>query len=163
MRSANILTVAGAALAGAGLAQVGVANAGPAPRDVSQHINTIRTLSTRQAGAARSVAVAGLANAHICSDPGSCDEAQSVVKIRATAPVESATHCICHASGNGEHSSQLDNDERQAANWNADIAARAPNDTSAPPPEVTGGALPQQMQASMAGLLGFFIMSLVML
>lgn len=37
------------------------------------------------------------------------------------------------------------------------------NPTEAEPTEVTGGALPQPMKASAAGLLGFFIMSLVML
>jgi hypothetical protein len=35
--------------------------------------------------------------------------------------------------------------------------------TDSDPAEVTGGALPQPMKASAAGLLGFFIMSLVML
>lgn len=35
--------------------------------------------------------------------------------------------------------------------------------TDSEPAEVTGGALPQPMKASAAGLLGFFIMSLVML
>ncbi|KAK0389786.1 hypothetical protein NLU13_3359 [Sarocladium strictum] len=35
--------------------------------------------------------------------------------------------------------------------------------TDSKPAEVTGGAFPQPMKASAAGLLGFFIMSLVML
>ncbi|KAK9446065.1 uncharacterized protein VB005_01179 [Metarhizium brunneum] len=38
-----------------------------------------------------------------------------------------------------------------------------PNTTTSHTAEVTGGAIPQQMQASMAGLLGFCIMGLVML
>jgi hypothetical protein len=44
------------------------------------------------------------------------------------------------------------------------MMARATAENSpAAPPKLTGGAIPQQMQASMAGLLGFFIMCLVML
>ncbi|TFA99441.1 hypothetical protein CCMA1212_008743 [Trichoderma ghanense] len=35
--------------------------------------------------------------------------------------------------------------------------------TSAPTSHVTGGAIPQQMQSSMAGLIGFCIMGLIML
>ncbi|UNI19940.1 hypothetical protein JDV02_006082 [Purpureocillium takamizusanense] len=38
-----------------------------------------------------------------------------------------------------------------------------PNSTTSRSTQVTGGAIPQQMQASMAGLLGFCIMGLVML
>ncbi|PHH90733.1 hypothetical protein CDD83_2773 [Cordyceps sp. RAO-2017] len=38
-----------------------------------------------------------------------------------------------------------------------------PNATASRVAEVTGGAIPQQMQASIVGLLGFCIMGLVML
>ncbi|KHO01872.1 uncharacterized protein MAM_00873 [Metarhizium album ARSEF 1941] len=41
--------------------------------------------------------------------------------------------------------------------------ATTPNTTTSHTAELTGGAIPQQMQASMAGLLGFCIMGLVML
>ncbi|KAK2597966.1 hypothetical protein QQS21_005882 [Conoideocrella luteorostrata] len=43
------------------------------------------------------------------------------------------------------------------------VPTTSPNVTASHPAEVTGGAIPQQMQASMAGLLGFCIMGLVML
>ncbi|OAQ73173.1 hypothetical protein VFPPC_12937 [Pochonia chlamydosporia 170] len=39
----------------------------------------------------------------------------------------------------------------------------SPNATTSHSAQLTGGAIPQQMQASMAGLLGFCIMGLVML
>ncbi|TWU78829.1 hypothetical protein ED733_007423 [Metarhizium rileyi] len=45
----------------------------------------------------------------------------------------------------------------------ATSSATTPNTTTSRTPELTGGAIPQQMQASMAGLLGFCIMGLVML
>lgn len=35
--------------------------------------------------------------------------------------------------------------------------------TESPPPEVTAGAIPQQLKGSIAGLLGFFIVGLVVL
>ncbi|PHH79710.1 hypothetical protein CDD82_2220 [Ophiocordyceps australis] len=44
----------------------------------------------------------------------------------------------------------------------ASSASRA-NATTSRATDVTGGAIPQQMQASMAGLIGFCIMGLVML
>ncbi|POR38905.1 Uncharacterized protein TPAR_00900 [Tolypocladium paradoxum] len=43
------------------------------------------------------------------------------------------------------------------------IPTARPNSTTSHTAEVTGGAIPQQMQASMVGLLGFCIMGLVML
>ena len=87
--------------------------------------------------------VADPVTAYSCVDSGSCNDAPSVSEVKA-APLDSTTHCICFSDANT-------------------VTARAPNDTSDSPPEVTGGAIPQQMQASMAGLLGFFIMCLVML
>ncbi|GJN74457.1 hypothetical protein PLICBS_008548 [Purpureocillium lilacinum] len=43
------------------------------------------------------------------------------------------------------------------------VPTARPNATTSRSAQVTGGAIPQQMQASMAGLLGFCIMGLVML
>ncbi|KND94056.1 hypothetical protein TOPH_01190 [Tolypocladium ophioglossoides CBS 100239] len=43
------------------------------------------------------------------------------------------------------------------------IPTARPNATTSHTAEVTGGAIPQQMQASIVGLLGFCIMGLVML
>ncbi|KAG6073183.1 hypothetical protein E4U15_006548 [Claviceps sp. LM218 group G6] len=45
----------------------------------------------------------------------------------------------------------------------ATVPTNLVNATASPATGVTGGAIPQQMQASMAGLLGFCIMGLVML
>ncbi|KAF4507235.1 hypothetical protein G6O67_005897 [Ophiocordyceps sinensis] len=43
------------------------------------------------------------------------------------------------------------------------LSVARPNATASQAAEVTGGAIPQQMQASVVGLLGFCIMGLVML
>ena len=156
MRSANIITVAGATVAAAG-----ALNAALVPSDGSRHINTILNYSPRLNGPRTSASVVDRATAHSCADAGTCDDVTSVSETRA-APLESTTHCICFSDTNSELHPRPRSIKQEADSIPA-LAARAPNDTSAPPPEVTGGAIPQQMQASMAGLLGFFIMCLVML
>jgi hypothetical protein len=137
MRSASLITIAGAAVAAAGtLNGASVVSIG-----ASQHVDTVLAYSPRHDAAARtSMAAADPIAARNCVDAGTCDESPS-------AKLESSTHCICYSDADA-------------------ITARSgsSNDTSSGPPrELTGGAIPQQMQASMAGLLGFFIMSLVML
>ncbi|EGR48777.1 uncharacterized protein TRIREDRAFT_107436 [Trichoderma reesei QM6a] len=51
---------------------------------------------------------------------------------------------------------------RPASFPNATIPTKSQN-TTTPTSHVTGGAIPQQMQSSMAGLIGFCIMGLIML
>jgi hypothetical protein len=157
MRSANIITVAGATVAAAGALNTAIV-----PSDGSRHINTILTYSPRLNGPRTSASVVDRATVHSCTNAGTCDDATSVSEIRA-APLESTTHCICFSDANSEPHPGPRRPIKQEADSIPALAARAPNDTSTPPPEVTGGAIPQQMQASMAGLLGFFIMCLVML
>ncbi|PTB75904.1 hypothetical protein M440DRAFT_1392384 [Trichoderma longibrachiatum ATCC 18648] len=51
---------------------------------------------------------------------------------------------------------------RPASLPNATMPTKSQN-TTTPTSHVTGGAIPQQMQSSMAGLIGFCIMGLIML
>jgi hypothetical protein len=148
MRVANtITTVVAAALVAAGVADAGAANVAPAPRDVSQDMNTVLAhTATRHVASLRSAARLDQAVAHGCVGFDGCDqEPSSIVEVRSVPAEETASHCVCYPSAN-------------------DMMARATAENSpAAPPKLTGGAIPQQMQASMAGLLGFFIMCLVML
>ncbi|PNY29964.1 Uncharacterized protein TCAP_00129 [Tolypocladium capitatum] len=114
--------------------------------------------------ASAAVAVAASANTIAAASPVTT---LSVTWTSPPADIQSQTASLSK-SGCGTHSSVISFPVSQpnstATRFTTTVIPTArPNATSSHSAEVTGGAIPQQMQASIVGLLGFCIMGLVML
>lgn len=92
------------------------------------------------------------------TEGSSHDASASTISVTRPASFPNATGKIppfCHAEA-----SLANIDEATLAN---SLVSTKSQNTTTPTSHVTGGAIPQQMQSSMAGLIGFCIMGLIML
>ncbi|KAH7320133.1 hypothetical protein B0I35DRAFT_408845 [Stachybotrys elegans] len=142
MRSAHVLTLAGAIAA----AHATTVHVVPQPLAVDPIVTSkanasLDILQDTIISSSDSVAASGWSISAACRDLALICESKAGAEI-----VVSSTSCSCLLNPNNKSN------------------AAATNESSSGPAEVTAaGAIPQQVQSSMAGLLGFFIMCLVIL